>query len=218
MLCAISPQYGNAAALRSNVQKHLVHFFHKSQLEKLFFLFPDPQFKARVAPSRRPELFGGRIKLRWPGRGASPLPTDWLCLRSPQVSNHRRRIIQRSLLAEYAYLLKEGGVLYTLTDVAELGSWMADRLAACPLFQRLTPEEEAADPCMPLLMASEEAQKAREGDSQDAAPLCCGRASAGIWGSHSVSVAPQVTRNNGKTHLAVFRRICAPTELRHPGH
>lgn len=85
-----------------------------------------------------------------------------------QASNHRRRIIQRSLLAEYAYVLKEGGVLYTLTDVAELGSWMADRLAGCPLFRRLTPEEEAADPCVPLLMASEEAQKARRPASK-----CC---------------------------------------------
>lgn len=97
-----------------------MHFFHKAQMEKLFFLFPDPHFK---------------------------------------VSNHRRRIIQRGLLAEYGYVMKEGGLLYTLTDVAELGTWMADRLAACPLFERLSPEEEAADPCVPLLMASEEAQK-----------------------------------------------------------
>lgn len=60
--------------------------------------------------------------------------------------------------------------MYTLTDVADLGAWMADRLAACPVFQRLTPEEEAADPCVPLLMASEEAQKARAAGASYADP------------------------------------------------
>ncbi len=38
--------------------------------------------------------------------------------------NHRRRIIQTSLQAEYAYCLAPGGMLYTITDVEELGSWM----------------------------------------------------------------------------------------------
>ena len=41
----------------------------------------------------------------------------------------------------------------------ELGKWMADRLAACPLFERLTDVEVASDSAVPLLMASEEAQK-----------------------------------------------------------
>lgn len=36
---------------------------------------------------------------------------------------------------------------------------MADRLAACPLFERLTDVEVASDSAVPLLMASEEAQK-----------------------------------------------------------
>lgn len=38
--------------------------------------------------------------------------------------NHRRRIIQMSLLAEYAYCLAPGGILYTITDVEELADWM----------------------------------------------------------------------------------------------
>ncbi len=40
-----------------------------------------------------------------------------------KASNHRRRIIQRTLLAEYAYLLRPGGLLYTITDVEDLGNW-----------------------------------------------------------------------------------------------
>ena len=31
--------------------------------------------------------------------------------------NHRRRIIQHSLLTEYAHFLAIGGVIYTITDV-----------------------------------------------------------------------------------------------------
>lgn len=41
-----------------------------------------------------------------------------------KASKHRRRIIQHTLLAEYAYLLAPGGLLYTITDVEDLGNWM----------------------------------------------------------------------------------------------
>ena len=53
-----------------------------------------------------------------------------------KTANHRRRIIQTSLLAEYAYCLAVGGMLYTITDVPELGEWMKTKLDAHPLFQR----------------------------------------------------------------------------------
>lgn len=35
-----SPQYNNIACLRTNAQKHLINYFRKGQLTKLFFLFP----------------------------------------------------------------------------------------------------------------------------------------------------------------------------------
>ncbi|TFK03516.1 NAD-dependent protein deacetylase sirtuin-3, mitochondrial [Platysternon megacephalum] len=38
-------QYQNIACIRSNAMKHLPNFFHKGQLAKMFFLFPDPHFK-----------------------------------------------------------------------------------------------------------------------------------------------------------------------------
>ncbi|XP_048347808.1 tRNA (guanine-N(7)-)-methyltransferase isoform X2 [Sphaerodactylus townsendi] len=37
--------YQNVACIRSNAMKHLPNFFHKGQLCKMFFLFPDPHFK-----------------------------------------------------------------------------------------------------------------------------------------------------------------------------
>ena len=51
--------------------------------------------------------------------------------------NHRRRIITRQLLATYAYLLQVGGILYTITDVKDLGDWMQQHLDGFPLFERI---------------------------------------------------------------------------------
>ena len=47
-----------------------------------------------------------------------------------KASNHRRRIINSSLLTEYAFVLAPGGLLYTITDVEELGIWMV-----CPALE-----------------------------------------------------------------------------------
>ncbi|KAJ9509452.1 hypothetical protein QJQ45_001904 [Haematococcus lacustris] len=77
-----------------------------------------------------------------------------------KVANHRRRIINTTLLTEYAYLLAVGGMLYTITDVPELGDWMRSKLDSHPLFQRISDEELESDPAAGLLTeASEEAQK-----------------------------------------------------------
>lgn len=40
------PTYGNCAVERANTMKTLCHYFRRGQLSKLFFLFPDPHFKA----------------------------------------------------------------------------------------------------------------------------------------------------------------------------
>lgn len=39
------PAYSNIGVCHTNVMKYMVKFFQKGQLEKLFFLFPDPHFK-----------------------------------------------------------------------------------------------------------------------------------------------------------------------------
>uniref|UniRef100_T1JBD7 tRNA (guanine-N(7)-)-methyltransferase n=1 Tax=Strigamia maritima TaxID=126957 RepID=T1JBD7_STRMM len=38
-------KFENVACIRSNAMKYLPNFFHKSELSKLFFLYPDPHFK-----------------------------------------------------------------------------------------------------------------------------------------------------------------------------
>ncbi|PIN19947.1 Methyltransferase-like protein [Handroanthus impetiginosus] len=79
--------------------------------------------------------------------------------------NHRRRVISPHLLDEYAYVLRVGGIIYTITDVEELGVWMKSCLDGHPLFEAISQEVLEADPVVKLLStATEEGQKvARNG-------------------------------------------------------
>ena len=45
------------------------------------------------------------------------------------------------LLAEYAFALREGGLLYTVTDVKELYDWEVLHLSQHPLFEKVTEQE-----------------------------------------------------------------------------
>ena len=119
-------RYSNIAVLRTNAMKYLPNYFHKAQLLKMFFLFPDPHFKK---------------------------------------TKHKWRIINPSLLAEYAYILQEGGLLYTATDVPDLHEWMCTHISAFPLFERLGASELSQDPIIPLLSDNtEEGKKVARGD------------------------------------------------------
>ena len=123
-----SMDYQNVVLIRTNAMKYLTNFFEKGQLKKLFFLFPDPQFKRR--------------KNKW-------------------------RIISRELLSEYAYLLEEGGIVYTITDVLELHEWMKNSLASHPLFEQIPAEEYEKDPVIPLIRDSSEEGKKVERNQGD---------------------------------------------------
>ena len=55
--------------------------------------------------------------------------------------NIRRRIISPGLVQEYAYWLRVGGLIYTVSDVEGLEQWMIQCLDDSPLFERLTDAE-----------------------------------------------------------------------------
>ncbi|CAH1401960.1 unnamed protein product [Nezara viridula] len=75
-------------------------------------------------------------------------------------SKHKWRIISPTLLAEYAYLLSVGAVVYTVTDVEDLHQWIVKHLSEHPLFVRLTDSELEGDPVIDILLdSSEEGQK-----------------------------------------------------------
>ena len=77
----------------------------------------------------------------------------FFCFPDPHFkrTNHRRRIVSTPLLAEYAYLLREGGLLYTITDVRDLHNWMAAHGDAHPAFERVLDSELAGDPCVAVM-------------------------------------------------------------------
>ena len=79
-------------------------------------------------------------------------------------SKRRRRIIQTALIAEYAFCLREGGILYTQTDVKDVGDWMKEKLDMSPLFRPMTEGELNEDVCVELLRRgtpTEEGQKVK---------------------------------------------------------
>ena len=67
----------------------------------------------------------------------------FVCFPDPhfKAKNFRRRIISDTMLSEYAFFLKEGGRLYTVTDVEDLHIWHVQKCDAHPSFERLPNEE-----------------------------------------------------------------------------
>ncbi|CAK7905991.1 tRNA (guanine-N(7)-)-methyltransferase [[Candida] anglica] len=86
----------------------------------------------------------------------------FFCFPDPHFKQrkHKARIITNTLLSEYAYVLREGGVVYTITDVHDLHEWMVKHLEEHPLFERLDEAWEKQDKCVQLMWNStEEGQK-----------------------------------------------------------
>jgi len=96
-----------------------------------------------------------------------------------KVRKHKARIISSTLLAEYAYVLAPGGIVYTITDVQDLALWMRTHFEAHPLFQ---------------FVDEEELRKDGKGSILDA-----------VYGS--TEEGKKVERNGGEKWLACFRRI-----------
>ncbi|XP_058413752.1 tRNA (guanine-N(7)-)-methyltransferase isoform X2 [Diceros bicornis minor] len=79
--------------------------------------------------------------------------------RKGQRTKHKWRIISPTLLAEYAYVLRVGGLVYTITDVLELHDWMCTHFEGHPLFERVPLEELSEDPIVGHLGTSTEEGK-----------------------------------------------------------
>lgn len=75
-------------------------------------------------------------------------------------SKHKWRIINKTLLAEYAYVLAEDATVYTVTDVKDLHEWIVKHFQEHPLFDNISKEELDQDPIIEKLYEStEEGQK-----------------------------------------------------------
>lgn len=74
-------------------------------------------------------------------------------------TKHKWRIISPTLLAEYAYVLRIGGLIYTITDVKDLHDWMVEHVTAHPLFERISDKELEEDPVVEKITNSTEEGK-----------------------------------------------------------
>ncbi|NWS48011.1 TRMB methyltransferase, partial [Probosciger aterrimus] len=77
---------------------------------------------------------------------------------------HKWRIISPALLAEYGYVLRPGGLVYTVTDVPELYQWMVTHFREHPLFEEVPLGQLDSDPLLSLLgTVTEEGCRAQRG-------------------------------------------------------
>ena len=85
----------------------------------------------------------------------------FLCFPDPhfKTRKHKARIVSTTLNSEYAYAVKPGGIIYTITDVEDLHKWMVSHFEAHPSFERLTQEEEEADKCVEIMSTETEESK-----------------------------------------------------------
>ncbi|KAK9849192.1 hypothetical protein MYU51_014777 [Penicillium brevicompactum] len=124
--------------------------------------------------------------------GHHQLSKIFICFPDPhfKARKHKARIVSESLNTEYAFVLRPGGLLYTITDVEEYHYWVLKHFLNRPedgtpppsskdLFERVSDEELEADPCVRVMKFETEESK-------------------------------KVTRNNGKKFVAVFRRKADP--------
>ncbi|AOA64163.1 tRNA methyltransferase complex subunit [Komagataella phaffii CBS 7435] len=91
----------------------------------------------------------------------SQLKKMFFCFPDPHFKQrkHKARIITNTLLSEYAYVLRVGGIIYTISDVLDLHEWMKSHLNEHPLFERLTELEEKEDKCVQIMTHSTEEGK-----------------------------------------------------------
>ena len=124
----------------------------------------------------------------------SQLSHLFFCFPDPhfKTRKHKARIVSDTLCAEYAYVLKPGGYVWTITDVEELSAWMQkcfedfgkNDAEEAGLFERVKVPDEGAEDAWP--------------DRDLAMLVKCIR--------DETEEGKKVTRNKGKKFVAVFRR------------
>ena len=63
----------------------------------------------------------------------------FLCFPDPhfKARKHKARIVSLTLNSEYAFVVRPGGLVYTITDVRDLHEWMVEKLDAHSSFGRV---------------------------------------------------------------------------------
>ncbi|KAI8150853.1 tRNA (guanine-N(7)-)-methyltransferase [Colletotrichum sp. SAR 10_70] len=93
----------------------------------------------------------------------------FICFPDPhfKARKHKARIVSTTLNSEYAFALRPGGIVYTITDVEPLHQWMVEHFGAHPSFERIPEEEQEADECVKVMRSeTEEGKKVARNQGQ----------------------------------------------------
>ena len=86
----------------------------------------------------------------------------FLCFPDPhfKARKHKQRIVSTTLNSEYAFVMRPGGKVYTITDVEDLHLWMVEHFEAHPSFERVEEAEAESDECVAVMrIETEEGKK-----------------------------------------------------------
>jgi tRNA (guanine-N7-)-methyltransferase len=122
----------------------------------------------------------------------SQLSKIFLCFPDPhfKTRKHKARIVSTTLNSEYAYVLRPGGIVYTITDVENLHNWMVEHLESHPSFQRIAKDEEEGDECVQVMKIETEEGKKVERNKGQKFVACFRRLENPPWPGEVGSGAP----------------------------
>lgn len=111
------------------------------------------------------------------------LEKAFFCFPDPHFKQRKfkARIISPTLLSEYAYVVRPGGIIYTITDVKDLHEWMKGHLTEHPAFERLSEEEEENDVCVKTMRVETEEGKKVARNKGDKFVACFRRKAEPEW-------------------------------------
>ncbi|KAL1871665.1 tRNA (guanine-N(7)-)-methyltransferase (tRNA(m7G46)-methyltransferase) [Diaporthe australafricana] len=91
----------------------------------------------------------------------SQLSKIFICFPDPhfKAKKHKARIVSTQLNSEYAYVLRPGGIVYTITDVKDLHEWMVSHFEAHPAFERVSEGDQEKDECVAVMRTETEEGK-----------------------------------------------------------
>lgn len=107
----------------------------------------------------------------------------FLCFPDPhfKARKHKARIVSWTLNSEYAFTMKPGGIVYTITDVEDLHKWMVKHFEDHPSFVRVGEEEEAEDECIKTMKVETEEGKKVERNKGEKFVACFRRLEDPPW-------------------------------------
>lgn len=86
----------------------------------------------------------------------------FICFPDPhfKARKHKARIVTSTLNSEYAFVLRPGGIVYTITDVEDLHIWIVHHFNAHPSFEKVDEEDLQNDSCAKIMtLETEEGKK-----------------------------------------------------------